>query len=86
MRWKLNRVGDGGLFPANSEWSDVREYIRARRPDPKPAPEDIRVRPRFRAHFDRFFADVFGAPRAPFFTGHSFAREEAQMSLITEIG
>ena len=47
--WKLNGGVDGDLFPADWKWSELREYIRARRPDPKPTPEQIHVRPRFRA-------------------------------------
>ena len=49
--WTLNDTPDNADFPPNVTWAHVREYIRARRPDPKPAPEHIHVSPRFRAHF-----------------------------------
>ena len=50
--WTLNGVVDAGRFPADSIWADVRNYIwdvRVKSGRPVP-PENIHVRPRFRAH------------------------------------
>ena len=74
VRWTITRDGEvdvtgSGRFPPDYDWNDVRDHIWQRLGARKEttALHDIHVRPRFRAHFfDRFFADVFGAPRARF--------------------
>ena len=51
VRWALNGALDSGMFSVDSLWEDVRERIRERRPDPKPAPQDIHVRALFFARW-----------------------------------
>ena len=84
VRWTLNGKAGSSLFPADSPWDDVRNFINANSfgYGKKPGTTRIHVRPRFHALVDRLFADVFGMSRSPILPVRSFCW--VTMRLITE--